>query len=146
MAEPKKKSVEGTSPKQSAEEVPPRRLPPLENLLAPEELDRLSALQILDLIASRVPPTETSAIDLRLLRDRVVVLEDLNDQSRQALEKFEEIVGSLGQETLVAIANSGMESQVKLLEGLGLKGYLLTDGKTPVNLFNAANNLIGKKD
>jgi major vault protein len=61
-------------------------------------------------------------------------------------KKFEEIVGSLGQETLVAIANSGMESQVKLLEGLGLKGYLLTDGKTPVNLFNAANNLIGKKD
>lgn len=60
--------------------------------------------------------------------------------------KFEQIVGSLGQETLISIANSGLESQVKLLEGLGLKGYLLTDGKTPVNLFNAANNLIGKKD
>ena len=61
-------------------------------------------------------------------------------------KKFEEIVSALGQETLVAIANSGLESQVKLLEGLGLKGYLLTDGKTPVNLFNAANNLIGKKE
>lgn len=61
-------------------------------------------------------------------------------------KKFEEIVGSLGQDTLVAIANSGLESQVKLLEGLGLKGYLLTDGKTPVNLFNAATNLIGKKE
>jgi major vault protein len=58
-------------------------------------------------------------------------------------KKFEETITSLGQETLIAIANSGMESQVKLLEGLGLKGYLLTDGKTPVNLFNAANNLIG---
>lgn len=61
-------------------------------------------------------------------------------------KKFEEIVGSLGQETLIAIANSGLESQVKLLEGLGLKGYLLTDGKTPVNLFNAANSLIGKTE
>jgi major vault protein len=61
-------------------------------------------------------------------------------------KKFEDIVGSIGQDTLVAIANSGLESQVKLLEGLGLKGYLLTDGKTPVNLFNAANNLVGKKE
>ncbi|MBN9693779.1 MAG: AAA family ATPase [Verrucomicrobia bacterium] len=95
MAEPKKKSVEGTSPKQSADEVPPRPLPPLENLLSPEELNRFSALQILDLIASRIPPHETAAIDLNLLRDRVVILEDLNDQSRQALEKFEEIVEKL---------------------------------------------------
>jgi major vault protein len=61
-------------------------------------------------------------------------------------KKFEQIVEKLGQDTLIAIANSGMESQVKLLEGLGLKGYLLTDGKTPVNLFNAANNLIGRKE
>lgn len=37
-----------------------------------------------------------------------------------------------------------MEGKVKLLESLGLKGYLLTDGTTPVNLFNAADGLIGK--
>merc|ERR1712007_270313 len=54
-------------------------------------------------------------------------------------QKFEAIMGSLGQDTLVALARSGMESQLKMLEGLGLKGYLLTDGQTPINLFNAAD-------
>jgi major vault protein len=33
--------------------------------------------------------------------------------------------------------------KVKLLESLGLKGYLVTDGKSPINLFNTANGLIG---
>ena len=29
--------------------------------------------------------------------------------------------------------------KAKLLSGLGLKGYLVTDGKNPINLFNTAN-------
>jgi len=59
--------------------------------------------------------------------------------------KFEKTMEVLGTETLLALANSGMESQVKMLEGLGLKGYLLTDGQTPINLFNAAEGMIKKK-
>lgn len=39
-----------------------------------------------------------------------------------------------------------MENKVKMLEGLGLKGYLLTDGSAPVNLLNAADGLLGKKE
>jgi major vault protein len=27
----------------------------------------------------------------------------------------------------------------KLLKGLGLKGFLVTDGKNPINLFNTGN-------
>jgi len=95
MAEPKKKAAEGTSPKPGPDEAWPRTFPPLEKLLLAEELDRLSALQILDLMASRIPPLDSSALDFRLLRDRVANLEDLNDQSRQALEKFEEIIEKL---------------------------------------------------
>ena len=29
--------------------------------------------------------------------------------------------------------------KAKLLQGLGLKGYLVSDGKNPINLFNTAN-------
>jgi len=58
--------------------------------------------------------------------------------------KFEGIMQALGPKTLEAIAASGMETQVKMLEGLGLKGYLLTDGQTPINLFSAAGGLIKK--
>ncbi len=32
--------------------------------------------------------------------------------------------------------------QAKLLEGLGLKGYLMMDSKNPVNLFSAASGMM----
>jgi len=44
------------------------------------------------------------------------------------------------------MANAGLATQAKMLEGLGLKGYLLTDGETPINLFSAAGGMLGQKD
>ena len=41
------------------------------------------------------------------------------------------------------MAKAGPETQAKLLQGLGLKGYMVVDGKNPVNLFNTANGLMG---
>jgi major vault protein len=38
---------------------------------------------------------------------------------------------------------AGPETKAKLLSGLGLKGYLVTDGKNPINLFNTANGFMG---
>ena len=32
--------------------------------------------------------------------------------------------------------------QAKLLDGLGLKGYLMMDSKNPVNLFTAASGMM----
>lgn len=31
-----------------------------------------------------------------------------------------------------------------MLKGLGLKGFLVTDGKNPINLFNTANGMLGE--
>jgi len=36
---------------------------------------------------------------------------------------------------------AGPEMKAKLLKGLGLKGYLVSDGKNPINLFNTANGI-----
>ena len=33
--------------------------------------------------------------------------------------------------------------QVKLLQSLGIRSTLITDGTTPINLFNTAQGLIG---
>jgi len=33
--------------------------------------------------------------------------------------------------------------QARLLGGLGLKSFLITDGNRPINLFNTATGLIG---
>lgn len=41
------------------------------------------------------------------------------------------------------MASAGPEMQAKLLEGLGLQGYIMTDGNNPINLFNTASGLIG---
>ncbi len=41
------------------------------------------------------------------------------------------------------MAKAGPEMQAKLLKGLGLSGFMVVDGKHPVNLFNAATGLIG---
>jgi len=42
----------------------------------------------------------------------------------------------------LAISKAGPEMQAKLLKGLGLKGFLISDGKNPINLFNTANGMI----
>jgi len=58
-------------------------------------------------------------------------------------EKFRRVVDALGSDTLRAIALAGPELQAKLLQGLGLKSFLITDGNSPINLFNTAKGLIG---
>jgi major vault protein len=70
-------------------------------------------------------------------------LEIKQNRQKNSLEadKFKNIVNSIGKETLVEIARAGPELQAKLLSGLNLSGYILTDGNNPINLFNVANNL-----
>jgi major vault protein len=51
-------------------------------------------------------------------------------------EKFKSIVEAIGAETLASIAQAGPEMQAKLLTGLGLKSFLLTDSSSPLNIFN----------
>mmetsp|Transcript_34850 Transcript_34850/g.58351 ORF Transcript_34850/g.58351 Transcript_34850/m.58351 type:complete len:883 (-) Transcript_34850:92-2740(-) len=57
--------------------------------------------------------------------------------------KFKETVEAIGPATIEAIARAGPEMQAKLLKGLGLKGIMITDGNSPINLFNTANGLLG---
>lgn len=56
--------------------------------------------------------------------------------------KFKSLVTSIGKETIKSIAQAGPEMQAKLLQGLGLKSFMITDGKSPINLFNTAGGLI----
>jgi len=51
-------------------------------------------------------------------------------------EKFKSIVEAIGAETLATIAQAGPEMQAKLLSGLGLKSFLLSDANSPLNIFN----------
>jgi len=57
--------------------------------------------------------------------------------------KFKSIVTAIGADTLRDIALAGPELQSQLLKGLGLKSFMITDGNSPINLFNTAGGLIG---
>lgn len=59
------------------------------------------------------------------------------------IEKFEKMVASITPATLAEMARAGPEMQAKLLQGLGISSTLITDGTSPINLFNAASGLIG---
>jgi major vault protein len=68
-------------------------------------------------------------------------------KSRETAEietvKFKQMVDAIGSSTLQAIATAGPDLQVRMLQALGMKSTVITDGTTPVNLFNTAQGLIG---
>jgi len=65
------------------------------------------------------------------------------DLSEIEATKFKTIVDAIGAETLKKISQAGPEMQARLLSGLGLKSFMITDGNHPINLFSTAAGLIG---
>ncbi|XP_053299815.1 major vault protein isoform X1 [Pleuronectes platessa] len=71
---------------------------------------------------------------------------DVDKQERLAQiesQRFSQLVQSLGSDTLKEMARAGPELQVKMLQALGLKSTLITDGSSPINLFTTASGLLG---
>jgi len=59
-------------------------------------------------------------------------------------KKFNDTVDAIGADTIAAIAQAGPQMQAELLAGLGIQSLLITDGSSPINLFNTAQGLIAK--
>ena len=79
---------------------------------------------------------------LKVSEEQRLAMKKTVETNKIEAEKFEKVVKSIGSDTLVEIAKAGPELQAKLLQGLNLSGYILTDGNNPINLFNVANNLV----
>ena len=94
MAEPRKKPA-ARPPHNPAPSSHSEPASPLGELLSREQLDSLSTLQLIDLIAGKLPPRHTSILDLVYLRERITEMEELNDHARQAIEKLDAIVEKL---------------------------------------------------
>lgn len=78
-------------------------------------------------------------------KERMVELELSKAKELAEIEgkKFDDIVSAIGPSTIQSIARAGPEMQAKLLKGLGLKSFMITDGNTPINLFGTASGMIG---
>ena len=67
----------------------------LNDLLSREELDKLSTLQLVDLITGKLPARHPAIMDVVYLRERIAGMEELNYQAQQAIEKLDAIVEKL---------------------------------------------------
>jgi proteasome-associated ATPase len=94
MAESKKRSVPPSGGEKSAAGSPEASAP-LSDLISREQLDSLSALQLVDLIVSKLPLRHSSLVDMVYLRERIVEMEETSEQARQAIEKLDAIVEKL---------------------------------------------------
>ncbi|CAF2873581.1 unnamed protein product [Rotaria sp. Silwood2] len=66
-----------------------------------------------------------------------------SEMSSIETEKFKLQVESIGASTIQSIATAGPDTQVKLLQALGLQSMLVTDGHTPINLMGFGQGLLG---
>ncbi len=94
MSELRKKGASGAGNAKPATE-PPAASGALTGLLPHEELDKLSTLQLVDLIAGKLPPRHSSILDLVYLRERILAMEEMQDEARQALEKLDATIEKL---------------------------------------------------
>jgi major vault protein len=64
-------------------------------------------------------------------------LEILKAKDLAAIEadKFKAIVECIGSDTLASISQAGPEMQARLLQGLGLKSFMITDPNSPISMF-----------
>jgi len=57
-------------------------------------------------------------------------------------DKTRKLIDSIGKNTIQNIALAGPAAQFHMIKGLGIRGALITDGSTPVNLYQGANGMI----
>jgi proteasome-associated ATPase len=97
MAVSKKKSAgsESSAKPRPLDNPPPPPPPPERDVLPREQLETLSLLQLVDLVVAKLPPRHTAIMDMVYLRDRVVEVEEINDQARQTIEKLDAVVEKL---------------------------------------------------
>ncbi|HTD87084.1 MAG TPA: AAA family ATPase, partial [Candidatus Binatia bacterium] len=79
----------------SAGHTPGSEMPPLEHIIPEDELEKLSTLQLLDIISHKLAVQGSLPSDMSILRRRVEEMEDMQDQARSAVEKLSEAVDKL---------------------------------------------------
>src|SRR3954467_25450 len=92
MAESKKKA--GSSGGKFAQD-PFDPISPFSDLLSRDELDKLSTLQLLDLVTSKLPPRHSAIMDIVYLRERISGIEEMNLQAQEAIQKLDAIIEKL---------------------------------------------------
>lgn len=96
--------------------------------------------------ASKLTATENARMGELTFRASCQELEVDRERAMATLEvsKVKDMVTAIGQDTLVSLAQAGPETQANLLLSLGIESVLITNGSSPVNLFDTARGLVAK--
>jgi len=106
---------------------------------------KVQALEI-EVISSLIEEEENIKQEINKKEEIInLELEKLTKLSEIEVDEFKKTINAIGKETLIAMARAGPETQAKLLKSLGIKSFLISDGKNPINLFNTARGIL-KKD
>jgi len=100
-----------------------------DNIAAEQELSQLKARQEAEIAHQKA----LNSLEISRAKDLAAI----------EASKFKNIVTAIGADTLKEIAEAGPQMQQQLLKALGLKSFMITDGNSPINLFNSAGGLIG---
>jgi major vault protein len=107
---------------------------------------KVQALDI-EVLSSLIEEEENIKEDIKKKEQIVdLELEKLTKLSQIEVEEFQKTIQAIGKETIIAMAKAGPETQAKLLKSLGIKSFLISDGKNPINLFNTAKGILKKSD
>jgi len=122
-----------------------------ENEIQGESIMEQSKLKVQALeieVISNLNEEETNIIE-RIKRKEQSIDVELDKMQRLTnieVGEFKKTINAIGKETIVAMAKAGPQVQAKLLNSLGIKSFLITDGKNPINLFNTAKGLINAEE
>jgi len=73
-----------------------------------------------------------------------IEIQKARDLATIEADKFKSIISTVGSDIIEAVATAGPVQQVELLQSLGLKSFMVTDGNSPINLFHTAQGLLGQ--
>lgn len=115
----------------------------------------MAAVEVASLRATRESLASQTMAEVQRRKNEMLLqhkanMAALSDDVERAREEIngslmDAFTSAIGQETLVAVAKAGPEVQAQLLGSLGLEGYLVTDGSTPINLFRTAERLVAER-
>lgn len=69
----------------------------------------------------------------------ILEIEKAKALSKIDISKARNIIDAIGSETITNIALSGPETKMKMLKSLGIQNVLISDGLTPINLYQSGN-------
>jgi len=142
-----KRKIETEAVKSSGQLVAKARAIAKSNQIEGESAIRQAQLKVqaleIEVMSNLQQEEENIKEDIRLREQAIdVEIDKLRKLTNIEVEEFKNTVDAIGKKTIVAMAQAGPQTQAKLLGSLGIKSFMITDGKNPINLFSTAKGMI----